>query len=64
MGSSSTSMGTNSTFPLVASPVQVDGGRRGSRRAPDHGEQTEEVLLELGRTWDQIAALKASGAVL
>ena len=32
--------------------------------APDHGEHTEEVLLELGRTWDEIAELKARDAVL
>jgi crotonobetainyl-CoA:carnitine CoA-transferase CaiB-like acyl-CoA transferase len=56
--------GTTGTFPLVASPVQVDGVPPSLTRAPDHGEQTEAVLLELGRTWDEIAALKASGAVL
>jgi crotonobetainyl-CoA:carnitine CoA-transferase CaiB-like acyl-CoA transferase len=56
--------GATTTFPLVASPVQVDGAPPMLTRAPDHGEQTEEVLLELGRTWDEIAALKASGAVL
>jgi crotonobetainyl-CoA:carnitine CoA-transferase CaiB-like acyl-CoA transferase len=56
--------GANTTFALVASPVQVDGRPPTLTRAPDHGEQTEEVLLELGRTWDEIAALKASGAVL
>jgi crotonobetainyl-CoA:carnitine CoA-transferase CaiB-like acyl-CoA transferase len=56
--------GGHGTFPLVASPVQVDGAPPDLTRAPDHGEQTEEILLELGRTWDEIAALKASGAVL
>ena len=56
--------GATTTFPLVASPIQVDGAPPTLTRAPDHGEQTEEVLLELGRTWDEIAALKASGAVL
>ena len=56
--------GATTTFPLVASPVLVDGAPPTLTRAPDHGEQTEEVLLELGRTWDEIAALKASGAVL
>jgi crotonobetainyl-CoA:carnitine CoA-transferase CaiB-like acyl-CoA transferase len=56
--------GSSTTFPLVASPVQVDGAPLTLTRAPDHGEQTEEVLLELGRTWEEIAALKASGAVL
>ena len=33
------------------------------RRAPEFGEHTEEVLLENGFTWDEIAALKQSGAI-
>jgi crotonobetainyl-CoA:carnitine CoA-transferase CaiB-like acyl-CoA transferase len=34
------------------------------RRAPDHGEHTDEVLLELGLTYEQIIEHKVSGAVL
>ena len=52
------------TYPLVASPVQFDGEAPSLTRAPDHGEHTEEILLELGRTWDDIAELKTKGAVL
>jgi len=33
------------------------------RPAPEFGEHTEEVLLELGLTWDDIAHLKDAGAV-
>ena len=33
-------------------------------RAPEHGQHTEEVLLEHGYSWDEIAALKEQGAIL
>jgi hypothetical protein len=28
------------------------------------GQHTEEVLLEMGLSWDDLAALKGSGAIL
>ena len=31
--------------------------------APEIGQHTEEVLLELGFTWDDIGRLRAEGAV-
>jgi crotonobetainyl-CoA:carnitine CoA-transferase CaiB-like acyl-CoA transferase len=51
-------------YSLVRSPAMFDGARPDMSRAPEHGEHTEEVLLELGRSWDDIAALKEAGAVL
>jgi crotonobetainyl-CoA:carnitine CoA-transferase CaiB-like acyl-CoA transferase len=51
-------------FPLVRSPAQFDELRPELRRAPGHGEHTEEVLLELGRSWENIAELKAAEAIL
>ena len=50
-------------YRSVRSPAQFDELRPDLRRAPQHGEHTEEVLLELGRSWDDIAALKAAEAI-
>ncbi len=49
---------------LVANPVQFDETAPVVRRAPDHGQHTEEVFLELGCSWDDLARYKDSGAIL
>jgi crotonobetainyl-CoA:carnitine CoA-transferase CaiB-like acyl-CoA transferase len=43
---------------LSGTPAQVRGG------APEHGQHNEEVLLELGFGWDDIASLKEKRAIL
>lgn len=49
---------------LVASPVLFNGVRPPIRLpAPELGQHTEEVLLELGYTWDDIVSFKDSGAI-
>ena len=51
-------------FALPANPVQFDETPAQVRCAPDHGEHTDEVLLELGMSYDEIVQHKVSGAVL
>ena len=50
--------------PNVASPAQFDDIKPSLAPAPGHGEHTDQVLLSLGRTWDDIIELKAANAVL
>ena len=49
---------------LVASPAQFDEVPITVERAPEHGEHTELILVDMGYDWDQIAAMKESGAIL
>ncbi len=51
-------------YRLPAVPVQFDGSPPPLRRAPEHGEDTEALLLELGYGWDDIATLKEAGVIL
>ena len=51
-------------FALPANPVQFDETPASVGPAPDHGEHTDEVLLELGLSYDEILEHKISGAVL
>ena len=51
-------------FHTVASPVQLGGETVGeSRCAPELGQDTEAVLLELGYSWEDIARFKDAGAI-
>jgi crotonobetainyl-CoA:carnitine CoA-transferase CaiB-like acyl-CoA transferase len=52
-------------FMVVGPPVQFDEQPApNGRAAPDHGEHTDEVLLELGLDWDTIIAHKTAADVL
>jgi crotonobetainyl-CoA:carnitine CoA-transferase CaiB-like acyl-CoA transferase len=49
---------------VVASPADFAGTPAGPRsQSPEHGQHTEEVLLELGYDWDAIIRLKDDGAI-
>jgi crotonobetainyl-CoA:carnitine CoA-transferase CaiB-like acyl-CoA transferase len=53
-----------SDLRTVATPVDFAGSEVGpAARAPEVGEHTEQVLLELGRSWDDIAGLKDIGVI-
>ncbi len=49
---------------LVANPAMFNEQPISVERAPEHGEHTEMVLLEAGIEWDEIAAMKESGAII
>lgn len=51
-------------FKLVSSPVQFDNAPGETRRSPEHGEHTDEVLGEIGLSMEEIIEMKVSGAIL
>ena len=54
--------GTTSMFP--STPIDFeDTGIEHRGMAPEAGQHTDEVLAELGRTPEQIASLRKSGAI-
>jgi crotonobetainyl-CoA:carnitine CoA-transferase CaiB-like acyl-CoA transferase len=56
--------GPDGPLKMVASPADFHGTPWQPRSlAPELGQHTEEVLLELGHDWDQIIALKEKGVI-
>ena len=55
--------GDSPSYRLPAVPVQFDEAPPPLRRAPEHGEHTEALLLDIGYDWQAIAALKAQGTI-
>ncbi|MGW5382519.1 CaiB/BaiF CoA transferase family protein [Nocardia sp. NPDC003963] len=54
---------TGRQYRLPTGPVQFDERPPALRRAPEHGEHTETLLLELGYSWTDIAEFKEAGVV-
>ncbi|MGA9723808.1 MAG: CoA transferase, partial [Candidatus Binatus sp.] len=49
---------------VSGTPITINGEvKMAAEAAPEHGQHTEEVLLELGYSWEEISALRDSGAV-
>jgi crotonobetainyl-CoA:carnitine CoA-transferase CaiB-like acyl-CoA transferase len=56
--------GPDGATPVVATPADFSETLQGPRGpAPEAGQHTEEVLLELGYGWEEIVSLKENGAI-
>lgn len=52
------------SFETIEAPFRFSGSHVGVRGpAPEAGQHTEEVLLEAGYTWEEIAVLREAGAL-
>jgi crotonobetainyl-CoA:carnitine CoA-transferase CaiB-like acyl-CoA transferase len=58
-----TTLDGDHTYDLVANPVQFDETPPDLVRAPDAGQHTDELLLELGLDYDRIVELKIAGVI-
>ena len=51
-------------IPMVGSPIRLsDTPARPGQIAPELGQHTEEILLELGLSWDTIVSLREEGVI-
>ncbi|WP_396230821.1 CoA transferase, partial [Frankia sp. EI5c] len=51
------------TIRMVPAPMTIDGGHGRLAPCPEAGASTEEILLELGTSWEEIIRLKDAGVV-
>ena len=57
------SLDDGQAYRLPAVPLQLDEQAPPLRRAPEHGEHTEALLLELGYDWERISKLAERGVI-
>ena len=56
---------TAGRIKVAGSPVTINSEVvHEARPAPEFGQHTEEVMLEVGYSWDEIAAMREAGAIL
>ena len=49
---------------IGGSPIALNGEVAGEAAPPpEHGQHTEEILLECGFSWDEIGQMRESGAI-
>lgn len=51
-------------LPVVIPPASLDGDAAAAGHAPNHGAHTDEIVMSLGISEEQLMQLKFSGAVL
>ena len=56
--------GEGQTIAVPTNPVRFDEQPVTPGRSPEHGEHTEQILIEAGYDWDAITELKANKAVM
>ena len=54
---------TRGKYLTVGNPIKMSDSSTEVTRSPLLGEHTEEILVELGYTKDQVATLRAEGAI-
>ncbi len=55
--------GASPAYRLPAVPVQFDEQPPALRRAPENGEHTETILMEIGYEWEAISTLQSEGVI-